>query len=72
MREKQLSKRLQAVVALVTPGRRVADVGCDHAYVSIYLIEHGLARECMALDVREGPLQRARENIAAHRLSEQI
>lgn len=72
MREKQLSKRLQAVVALVTPGRRVADVGCDHAYVSIYLIEHGLARECMALDVREGPLQRAKENIAAHRLSERI
>ncbi len=49
MREKQLSKRLQAVVALVTPGRRVADVGCDHAYVSIYLTSnaiHSLARPC--------------------------
>ena len=72
MREKQLSKRLQAVVSLVTPGRRVADVGCDHAYVSIYLMEHGLAKECIALDVREGPLERARNNIAAHRLSRQI
>ena len=72
MREKQLSKRLQAVVSLVTPGRRVADVGCDHAYASIYLMEHGLAKECIALDVREGPLERARSNIAAHRLSGQI
>lgn len=72
MREKQLSRRLQAVVSMVTPGLRVADVGCDHAYVSIYLIEHGIASECLAMDVNEGPLQRAQKNIQTHRLTDRI
>lgn len=34
-----LSERMLANVKLLTPGLRVADIGCDHAYVSIYLIE---------------------------------
>ena len=33
-----LSERLQAVAQLITPGLRVADVGCDHGYLAIYLI----------------------------------
>jgi tRNA (adenine22-N1)-methyltransferase len=44
-------------------GNRVADVGCDHAYISIYLIEHGIAPLVVAMDVNKGPLERARENI---------
>ncbi len=33
-----LSKRLQTVADMVT-GRRVADIGCDHGFVSIYLVQ---------------------------------
>lgn len=72
MREKKLSKRMQAVADLVTPGMRVADVGCDHAYVSIYLVEHGIASECLAMDVNAGPLERAQANIRAHGLTGKI
>ena len=36
-----LSKRLQAVASMVTPGKRPADVGCDHGYVPIYLVQSG-------------------------------
>lgn len=72
MREKQLSKRLQAVADMVTPGRRVADVGCDHAYMSIYLVERGIASGCLAMDVNAGPLERANTNIAIHRLTDRI
>ncbi len=36
----ELSKRLQAVADLVTEGASVADVGTDHGYIPIYLIEH--------------------------------
>ncbi len=59
----QLSQRLQAVADMVTPGYRVADVGCDHAYISIYLAEHRIASHIIAMDVNQGPINRARENI---------
>ena len=72
MREKKLSKRMQAVADLVTPGQRVADVGCDHAYVSIYLVEQGIASQCLAMDVNKGPLERAQANIQAHGLEDRI
>ncbi|WP_313127926.1 class I SAM-dependent methyltransferase [Anaerocolumna sp.] len=59
----QLSKRLQAVADSVTKGNRVADVGCDHAYISIYLIRQNIAPGVIAMDVNKGPLERGRENI---------
>ncbi len=64
----QLSERLQAVADFVTPQSRLADVGTDHAYVPIYLAEKKIITRAIAMDVVDGPLQRARENIAAHRL----
>lgn len=59
----QLSPRLKAVADSVTIGHRVADVGCDHAYISIYLIENNIAPNVVAMDVNKGPLERANENI---------
>lgn len=59
----QLSKRLKAVADSVTRGNRVADVGCDHAYISIYLVENKISPQVIALDVNRGPLEKARENI---------
>ena len=68
----QLSKRLQSLADMVTKGRTVADVGCDHAYVSIYLIEQHIAGKVIAMDINKGPLQKARENIENHHLSASI
>ena len=58
----QLSKRLQAIADFVTPGNRVADVGCDHAYVSIYLAGEKLSPKIIAMDINQGPVDRAKEN----------
>lgn len=63
LKKMQLSKRLQAVVDNVTVGNRVADIGCDHAYISIYLIEHKIATKVIAMDINKGPLKKAVENI---------
>ncbi|MBP1755850.1 MAG: hypothetical protein H6Q59_2248 [Firmicutes bacterium] len=68
----QLSKRLQAVADLVTPNSRVADVGCDHAYTSIYLIEKRIASQVIAMDVNQGPINRAKDNINKYGYSKQI
>ena len=59
----QLSKRLQAVADLVTTGNAVADVGCDHAYISIYLAKQKNSPRVIAMDVNQGPIDRANENI---------
>ncbi len=49
---------------MVTPGNRLADVGTDHGYVPIYLLQKGIIPNAIAMDIRKGPLQRAREHIA--------
>ncbi len=68
----ELSKRLRAVAELVTSGRRVADIGTDHAYVPIWLVLNGRIPSAIAMDVNEGPLQRAREHIREYGLEEKI
>lgn len=59
-----LSKRLRMLADMVTPGNRVADVGCDHAFLSIYLVQAGICPRALAMDVRTGPLAAAREHVA--------
>lgn len=61
-----LSDRLRALVDMVTAGNRVCDVGCDHGFVPIYLVKWGISPKVIAMDVNEGPLKRARENIAEY------
>ncbi len=68
----QLSKRLQALADMVTPGNRVADVGCDHGFLSIYLVQQGISPYVIAADVRTGPLSAAEAHVAEHRLEAYI
>ena len=61
---RQLKKRLYTVATLVPKGSRVADIGTDHGHLPIYLIGAGISPFCLACDIKEKPLQSARENIA--------
>jgi len=67
-----LSKRLQVVADFVTPGNRVADIGCDHAHTSIYLMEKKIAPFIVAMDVNQGPINRAKENIEHYGFQDKI
>lgn len=60
-----LGKRLRAVAELTLPYTRVADIGSDHAYLPIFLIESGRAVFAVAGEVRPGPLAAAQKSIAA-------
>ena len=68
----RLSKRLECVIDLVPVGRPVLDVGCDHAFTSIALVERGICPYCVASDVRPGPLLAAEKNIRQAFLAEKI
>lgn len=68
----ELSPRLQAVAELVTPGARLADVGTDHAYLPVWLLQRGVIRHALACDLREGPLSRARATAERYGLTEQM
>lgn len=68
----ELSKRLTAVASLVTAGMKILDIGTDHGYIPIYLIEKKVISEAVALDVNEGPLKRAARNICLHGLEDRI
>ncbi len=54
-----LSNRLKACCQYVRPGDRVADIGCDHGYLGIHLLQNGIASKVIASDVKEGPLHSA-------------
>lgn len=67
-----ISQRLLACCGYIDPGARVADVGCDHGYLSIYLLQTGLAVRVYASDIRPGPLACARRNGEKYGLTEKL
>ena len=68
----KLSPRLEGIVSLVPKGLKVADVGCDHGYISIALLQRGIAISSVASDIKEGPLEQAKKNIEKAHLEDKI
>lgn len=60
----KISNRLMTVASLISEGNVLADVGTDHGYVPIYLMEQGKIPRAIAMDINAGPLERAKEHIA--------
>ena len=67
-----LSDRLLACAGFIKKGSRVADIGCDHGYLSLYLLQQGIASSVIASDINEGPLQSAVRNARKFGFSEKI
>lgn len=60
------------VAELVPPRLTVADIGTDHAWLPVYLVQQGICSRVIAADVAEGPLQNAAKTIARAGLQAQI
>ena len=67
-----ISRRLLACADFVPRHSRVADVGCDHGYLSIYLLQNGIAESVIASDVNQLPLQSAVANAEKYGVREKI
>lgn len=51
-----LTPRLNAAADLVRDNSVLADIGCDHGFLPVYLLQSGKIRFAVASDVNEGPL----------------
>ena len=67
-----LSKRLQKIAGYVAQGSRAADVGTDHGYIPVWLVQNGVCEHITASDIRLEPLKRAMENAEKNRVSDKI
>jgi len=67
-----LSPRLRTCCNFVARGDRVADVGTDHGYLGIWLLQQGIARSVIASDIVPGPLSAARRNAEKFGYAEQM
>lgn len=67
-----LSDRLRACCNFIAPGDRVADIGTDHGYLGIWLLQRGIARSVIAADIVPGPLSAARNNAEKFGITDQM
>ncbi len=72
MQNQSLNNRLKACALMVRKGARVVDIGTDHAYLPIWLVQNNIVKSAIAADINEGPLNIARQNIAKYSLSDKI
>ena len=67
-----LTPRLLAVASLVKGGGIVADIGTDHGYLPVYLIQTGVINKAIAADIGKLPLENARKSVEEYDLKDKI
>lgn len=68
----ELTARLQSVADQVPQGAVLADIGTDHAYLPVWLLLNGRIERAIAADLREGPLNRAKETAEQYGVSDKV
>ena len=64
--------RLKTAASLVRPGGVTVDVGTDHGYIPIWLLQQGICSFAVASDINKGPLDRARENSVKYGVADRL
>ncbi|MHB8064986.1 MAG: tRNA (adenine(22)-N(1))-methyltransferase [Ruminiclostridium sp.] len=67
-----LKGRLKLLADKVPNCDVIADIGTDHAYLPIYLIQQGVCKRAIASDVRLGPVNAANNNINIYKMKDKI
>lgn len=68
----KLDSRLMAIANLVRENKFFADIGTDHAYLPVYLVEKGIINKAIAADLRVGPLENAKLAVESYNYSDKI
>lgn len=68
----KLNNRLLTVASFVQENKKIIDIGCDHALLSIYLVQNKSPLKLIASDIKKGPLDQAKENIKKYNVESKI
>ncbi len=68
----KLSERLKGIANMVGQAQTAADIGTDHAFIPIHLIQNEICSRCIASDIRKGPVEKARRNIRLYGVQDRI
>ena len=68
----KLTDRLLKIASLVTKGKKVADIGTDHGYIPVYLLNKGHVDFAILADVNKGPLENARSEVRHNNLNDKV
>ena len=68
----KLSKRMKAIANFVSPTKTIVDIGTDHGFLPIFLVETKVCQSAIAMDVNQGPLERAKVHISERNLMDKI
>ena len=72
MEQIKINDRLLTAIPFVRQGKRFSDIGTDHAYLPIYLMDKGIITSAVAADINQGPLDKAQENILKYGFNDSI
>ena len=68
----KLTDRLLKIADLVTKGKKIADIGTDHGYIPVYLLNKGHVDFAILADVNKGPLENARSEVRHNNLNDKV
>ncbi len=67
-----IDNRLELCAKMVSGIGKVCDVGTDHAYLPVYLIENKICKTAIASDINDGPLEYARQTLEKYGCKDEI
>lgn len=68
----KLSPRLEVIAGCMAGVESMADIGTDHGYLPVYLVENALVSRAIASDTNQQPLKKAEKIISEQQLEKQI
>lgn len=68
----KLTNRLLKIASLVSRNKRLADIGTDHGYIPLYLLNKRIIDVAILADINEGPLENARSEVKKNGLDDKV
>ena len=72
MKYVKLTDRLLKIASLVDNGKRIADIGTDHGYIPVYLLNQNKIQYAILGDVNKGPLDNAKKEVMRNNLIDKV